>query len=74
MIHSWKRTFCTRADHFPLKTTFILGCGMWQVLLQRGGKALGSLGIHLKDGPHFLLVLGVEDGVVKERRRARFPH
>ena len=33
-----------------------------EVKLQRDGK---NLGIHLKDGPHFLLVLGVEDGVVK---------
>ena len=34
-----------------------------QVKLRRNGK---SLGVHLKDGPHFLLVLGVEDGVVKD--------
>ncbi|CAK9064711.1 unnamed protein product [Durusdinium trenchii] len=34
-----------------------------EVKLRRNGK---SLGVHLKDGPHFLLVLGVEDGVVKD--------
>ena len=32
--------------------------------MRRDGR---NLGIHLKDGPHFLLVLGVEDGVVKDK-------
>ncbi|CAL1170034.1 unnamed protein product [Cladocopium goreaui] len=41
-----------------------------EVKLQRDGK---SLGIHLKDGPHFLLVLGVEDGVVKDYNKS-VPH
>ncbi|CAE7320836.1 unnamed protein product [Symbiodinium natans] len=34
-----------------------------EVKVQRGAL---NLGMHLKDGPHFLLVLGVEDGVVKD--------
>ena len=38
-----------------------------EVKLKRDGR---NLGIHLKDGPHFLLVLGVEDGVVKDRGNA----
>eukprot|EP00438_Fugacium_kawagutii_P027378 Skav211474 [mRNA] locus=scaffold1118:89854:98079:- [translate_table: standard] len=38
-----------------------------EVKFQRDGK---NLGIHLKDGPHFLLVLGIEDGVVKEYNKS----
>jgi len=34
-----------------------------EVKIQRGAL---NLGMHLKDGPHFLLVLGVDDGVVKD--------
>ncbi|CAJ1348767.1 unnamed protein product [Effrenium voratum] len=34
---------------------------------------LGSLGMHLKDGPHFLLVLGLEEGVVKEYNKTVGP-
>ena len=44
--------------------------GPVQVKVQRGAL---NLGMHLKDGPHFLLVLGVEDGVVKDRTCRRAP-
>mmetsp|Transcript_136958 Transcript_136958/g.193751 ORF Transcript_136958/g.193751 Transcript_136958/m.193751 type:complete len:210 (-) Transcript_136958:16-645(-) len=38
-----------------------------EVKVRRDGR---NLGIHLKDGPHFLLVLGVEDGVVKDYNKS----
>ena len=37
---------------------------VFEVKVRRDGR---NLGIHLKDGPHFLLVLGVEDGVLRTR-------
>mmetsp|Transcript_60606 Transcript_60606/g.113203 ORF Transcript_60606/g.113203 Transcript_60606/m.113203 type:complete len:210 (+) Transcript_60606:73-702(+) len=51
-----------KATHNKMVLTFQRGT-ISEVKIQRGAL---NLGMHLKDGPHFLLVLGVEDGVVKD--------